>query len=192
MNAKVAVVGLLLAVASPAMADGPLGISMGDKPEDLGCERLKGDIGLYGCRTVPRPYDGGAIFAVTSTPTTGICTIYIRGQSIKTNSFGVQLREAVDTVAADLAEAYGTGKKIDVLLAGSIWKAPQHWLDGLRHKDREYKYVWSGAKLKHDISGIAAGAHFEGSGTGTVDIRFDFKNKAACEAEVKKAKAKAF
>jgi hypothetical protein len=191
MNAKVAVVGLLLA-ASPALADGPLGITMGDKPEDLGCERLDGETVLYVCKTVPRPYDGAAYYSVRSMPGTGICGIFIHGREVKTNAFGVQIRQAVDTVAADLAEAYGAGKKIDQLMSGSSWKDPQYWLIGLRQKERTYQYEWKSDKLKHNVANVVAAAFTERSDQANVVVRFDFTNRAACETENKKAKAKAF
>ena len=118
--------------ATPSLADGPFGVTMGQDPGLLKeCKPRTERPGWYICSALPRTHPDMEAYQVQAFPETGVCFVKAIGKDIQINPFGTSLKAKVDSLEAQVAETYGRSQKRDFLRSGSVWKEAAEWTTGL-------------------------------------------------------------
>ena len=121
MSQKIVAVLILTSIlfVTEAMA-GPFGLEKGMSLEDIGGNPIKiSDTGHYMLSSVPKPHSAFETYIVRVAPTGGLFWIKAVGKEIKTNSYGIDIQSAFNTLREKLEATYGKHKKYDMLLPGS-------------------------------------------------------------------------
>lgn len=184
------------AVTAPGVSfDGPFGIAKGEPLSALS----KGQEvrpGFYTITAVPQPYPNILSYVVQNTPQHGTCMVRAISNEIESDSFGGNLRSAVDHVRDDLAARYGKPtQSYDFLSAGSIWGDPQDWMIGVGKNERTYSFYWKAPKNADpktwrsvEMVGLSAGSDGH---KGWFIIEYDFVGNEECDDDLKHQAARA-
>jgi len=186
---------ILLILTKNLYADdiGPFGVNSETNIAKIEtCELSKEKLTVYSCSHLPKDHDTFKDFIVFYAEGIGVCKIIAVSKVIDTNVYGAGLKNEVDIVSKQISEKYGTFRKFDFLMAGSIWREPNEWMRSLIKKERYYSYYWSKEtkfKQQHNISSITMDAVALDQNNGTIALTFEFENFNKCkEIENKKAK----
>lgn len=178
-------------------AEGPFGLEAGltqKNIEDMIGAKLKplpDSVNLYTSDKLPKQNADFEMYGLFISPKAGLCQIRAVGKSIDTDSYGLALKSKFEDLSSSLSSLYGKAETTDLLLAGSIWKEPQHWMMGLENKERFLSATWKGAKetpLKNNIRAISIEARANGSSKGYVYLQYSFTNDDVCQEEIAGAK----
>ncbi|MGO9134803.1 MAG: hypothetical protein ACLP8A_12270 [Methylovirgula sp.] len=181
----------ITAQVTPSLADGPFGIDFNSKIEAYPqCKKdLTPGSDFYLCSSVPRPHPDFSSYMIIYSETLGICGVGAVTKMIDVNSFGTELIALADDISSQLSIKYGKPKKVDYGMG--LYSSPEYWMLALKQNERTYAYLWNGS-LPDGIKSIQLSAQAEGIRRGDLTLVFRSANAAACLAEQKKAKAKAF
>lgn len=178
------------ASTTPARQNGPFGLAMGERIEDVsGATQIKP--GWYKVNKTPiasSDFDG---FLVEAYPETGICFIKGIGPTIEGDSGGSQLRMNIDNIAASMETKYGSPKHTDYCDSESSTCNPGYWTMHISSGSRIYSYSW---EFKNPINGIGeayVGASATSSLEGYAVIEYYSSQKKECKAAAAKAGAAA-
>jgi hypothetical protein len=86
-----------------------------------------------------------------------------------------------------LSNIYGSNKRSDFLLTGSIWSEPRDWMQGLLSNDRLLFSEWSketGASLTKPLLSVGLIAGSYNTSQGYIAIEYTFENAAKAEVEI--------
>ncbi|HDX8364583.1 TPA: hypothetical protein RQN02_003921 [Aeromonas veronii] len=169
------------------VADGPFGLAMGMTTEMFKGQLKPAGKGVYLFDNPPKPHPQFEQYAVKISDKSGLCWVKGIGKDIMANGHGVQLKSQYDDFEKKLDERYGSHKRTDFLVAGSIWKEPQDWMMGLHKEDRYLFSVWEGGKksLPNDLSQVALVANATNGQEGYLSLEYSFSNKNICDEEIK-------
>jgi len=103
---------------------------------------VEGQRNFYGTTSLSKTNQGFERFFLTISPDAGLCIVQGVGASVETDSYGMRFRQKFQERATVLDAAYGQGEITDVLLDGSIWKAPGDWMMGLKKQQRILSEAW--------------------------------------------------
>lgn len=190
ISATVAMLAAGFTSSAAGANDGPFGFSMGATPSAYGCYPLK-TVGMYECKTAPKPHSSFETYIVQSSAETGICFVKGVGANVTSNSFGTSIRAETDELANQIAGRYGEPQLYDDLLPGSIWDEPRDWITGLVKKERRYTYKWESTPEK-SVDEIYLAALAIDDNTVYAVVEFYFSNYPQCEASAKKGEASSF
>jgi hypothetical protein len=175
--------------------DGPFGIAKGqplsalDKPQEV-------KPGFYRVMTVPQPYPNINSYIVQNTAQHGTCMVKALSNDIESDSFGGNIRTAVDHVRDDLIARYGKPKNsFDFLQEGSIWRDPQDWMMALGKSERTYSFFWAAPrnadpKIWRGVESVGLMAGSDGR-KGWFTIEYDFVGNKECDDDLKRKAAQA-
>lgn len=168
-------------------ADGPFGLAMGMTTEMFKGQLKPAGNGVYLFDSPPKPHPKFEQYAVKITDKSGLCWVKGVGKDVLVNGHGVQLKSEFDDFEKKLDERYGSHKKTDVLVSGSIWKEPQDWMMALHQEDRFLFSIWEGGKkaLPNELSQVALVANATNGQKGYLSLEYSFSNKKICDEEIK-------
>jgi hypothetical protein len=113
---------------------GPFGLKMGMSMEVLeqkcGIKQSGDSRNVFIAERVPSPHPQLETYMLVVDEKLGLCKIIAITGRIETSVYGDQLKGQFDALEKALISKYGTNKRFDNVGAGSIWKEPQHWIDG--------------------------------------------------------------
>lgn len=130
-------------------------------------------------------------FGLVISPTVGLCQIRAIGKDIKNNSHGLQLQDKFWDLVKSLESIYGTSKRTDTLISGSIWQDPQYWMTALSKDERFLSARWkkqNEAMKDSDIVDIGVEARANSSSNGFLFLQYSFSNERDCLNEIESAK----
>ena len=169
---------------------GPFGLWQGMRLEEFENELKELAPCKYRTSSPPKPHSAFEFYVLQITPKTGLAWVKAIGVTTNTNVFGSELRNAFESMEKKLNGAYGSSKKIDLLMPGSIWEEPQYWMQALQKKDRVLGTSWNGesrATLKDSLSSVFLGATALDTEAGLISIEYSFKNAEQSDAEIAEA-----
>lgn len=170
---------------------GPFGFEMGMSAEEI--KALVKSPAMQEARsfmmfsTVPKPYQGFENYLVMAGARSGLCKISAVGE-VKSNSFGHQVDDRFNQLAAALRKKYGAPQtQMNGPIPGSIWNAPNDYMMGLLKEERIVAMIWNSekAKLPDGLSSIVLEANGVSSDTANVRVSYSFSNFDQCLAEEK-------
>ncbi|MNY11226.1 hypothetical protein D3C86_1442420 [compost metagenome] len=169
------------------VADGPFGLAMGMTKEMFKGQLKPAGNGVYLFDNPPKSHPQFEQYAVKISDKSGLCWIKGIGKDILVNGHGVQLKSEYDDFEKKLDERYGSHKRTDFLVSGSIWKDPEDWMRGLQKEDRYLFSVWEGGNktLPNELSQVALVANANDGQEGYLSLEYSFTNKKACDEEIK-------
>lgn len=166
---------------------GPFGLWMGMTLSDLNGDHREVRPGKYEVSSVPRPHSAFQTYILQITPRHGLSWIKALGPTIATSVFGMQLRDAFDSMEKKLAGIYGKHKRMDFLMPGSIWSEPQDWMQSLLNRERFLTTEWSKeqqSSLSDPLASVHLIAAAEDTNNGYVAIEYSFTCMDAADAEL--------
>lgn len=171
-------------------ADGPFGLAMGMTKEMFKGHLTPVSTGVYVLDTPPKPHPQFERYVVKISDKTGLCWIKGVGKDIPTNGHGIQLKSEFDDFEKKLDERYGSHKRTDFLVSGSLWDDPQYWMRGLQKEDRYLYSVWGKGKkpLPNELSEIGLFAGATSGENGYLTLEYSFTNKKSCDRDVETQK----
>jgi hypothetical protein len=172
--------GILL--VGQAFASGPFGFEYGMTREQV--IQLVGKQAIKEPRedgfiltTAPKPHSAFELYRLVISPEKGLLKIVAGGNSVQTNGYGEQLKQAYAAVVDGVTQKYGTPTTtLDYLPPGSIWQEPQYWLMGLLRKERKLQAFWELKKPVNHVTLIEIEAFaYSGADSGFVICSFEFE-----------------
>lgn len=151
----------------------PFGIEFGVNIENLNI-LSELDEGKY-VVDPPSKHPMFSTYVVQATPKHGVVWLKALSDEIPNDSFGTATSAAVDKIAGQLANKYGTGKKTNILFHGALWDSPEYWMNSLEANERQYNFVWEKPRssgLPGDLSTIFVSAIAFNSFEGGVIIEY--------------------
>ncbi len=170
-----------------ALHQGPFGLEMGMTLDALGGGHVKLSPGKYILAGVPRPNSAFATYTAQVAAKSGLCWINASGTDILTNSYGLQVQNAFYAMEESLKAVYGSHKRTDMLLPGSVLRDPQDWMQAVAKRDRILHSVWnadSGADLPGNLERVELFVSSSSMSTGYITVEYAFENEDACNAEI--------
>lgn len=200
---------LSLILATPIIArayDGPFGLKEGLSIAEL--KQIVPDLSktksanVYKSATTPKPYPEAQGYYFFVTENAGLCRVSMTVDVDNVNSFGDQLKTALNVLASALKGKYGKPTySIDGVQKGSLWTEKRYWMMGLVKEERTLELSWFDASgttekerkkskrtypdLPNNISYISLNANALNSTSGWVSLQYTFKNIDSCVAEEK-------
>ena len=179
---------MMLVVSVGVHAEGPFGLSMGDKLDTLDIKEKFSDFRVE-LETVPNPNASFDTYIVYGTVNVGLCSIKAISKEFDTNAYGTTIRTRFDSLEDKLKTVYGNNTEYKFLKSGSIWKERNEWTMSLRLKERYYTSFWneeSNSTLKNSIVTINLDAKAMRR-KGYITLTYEFENNGACTEENNKA-----
>ncbi|WP_272693971.1 hypothetical protein [Providencia sp. PROV036] len=177
--------------------NGPFGFKMGltkKNIEDMtgaDVKLVREEENLYIVSQSPKNNASFDSFGLVISPTVGLCQIRAIGKDIKNNSHGLQLQDKFWDLVKSLESIYGTSKRTDTLISGSIWQDPQYWMTALSKDERFLSARWkkqNEAMKDSDIVDIGVEARANSSSNGFLFLQYSFSNEKDCLNEIESAK----
>ena len=134
-----------LAVPPSFAQDGPFGISMGDAPEQHGCDQNNSQTeDFYTCTDIAKPHPDFEDYYIWAKKETGIAIITAAGKVIENDQFGRYVRHSIDKIVNQLSNKYGKYylHVDDLVNSNSIWTGVDEWGMSIYQQDRHYYYDW--------------------------------------------------
>jgi hypothetical protein len=183
-----------IAPVTSSAAKGPFGIKLGAPLETVGkTTKIEGP-GVYVVDSPPKAHSAFETVAVVAFPETGICTVRAAGHTIDNDSGGIQIRTAVDQLAAALTLKYGEPESRDTCFGNDVECQSDFWMMTLRNNERAYGYVWEGAKPALQSAGLSfvglMARATDGNSTYAI-VEYQGTNTTACEQAVQMSTAEA-
>lgn len=171
-------------------ADGPFGLAMGMTKEMFKGHLTPISTGVYVLDTPPKAHPQFEQYVVKISDKTGLCWVKGVGKDIPTNGHGTQVKSEFDDFEKKLDERYGSHKRTDFLVSGSLWDDPQYWMRGLQKEDRYLFSVWGKGKkpLPSELSEIGLFAGATSGDNGYLALEYSFTNKKSCDRDVEAQK----
>jgi len=172
--------------------DGPFGLKMGQSMTELDLveESTPEPAGVRLLQSVPRPMAELETYAVIAYPKIGICEIRTVSRTFDSDSYGNNVKSAIDGLVDILDAKYGKHNKVDECSDYSC----QFFQQNLKSGSQSYSYSWSrsaGSKMPEDIARIEITA-MPGEYNDTY-FRLDYTSaqEEPCKAAKRKAKSAA-
>lgn len=135
--------------------------------------------------TVPQPNREFESYLVTSTQSTGICTVTGIGKNHETDDYGNEIKSSFASFKSALDNKYNKAKNYDFLQAGAIWKEPREYGWSLYKKERNLISIWTeenGSNNLKQIKGIMLSAKAISPSVTYLTLRYEFQNLDKCAA----------
>lgn len=195
MNKKfllVTFIGLL----SSILYAGPFGLEKGMNLEQVktacgGREPIYVDENIYIIIPV-KPHPDFVKYIAWIDETEGLYYIKAFGKDIKTNGYGIEIREIFNSVKQTLIKNYGDCEIVDFLLPDSYWDDGDDWMYSISKKERYFFAAWTQKKstnLPENIEGIYLSVDADSSYAGYVLLEYEFSNNIIVNEKLKKAEA---
>lgn len=187
MTKKILIGLAILAILSETAIAGPFGLSMGMNKSDFKGKLKEIAPHKYTTNTVPKKHSAFETYVVKISPKSGLCYIKAIGKDISTNTYGVEVKSAFDSMESKLKKSYGKNKRVDFLRYESIWDEPKDYMPALIKGERILVSVWNkeeGSTLKGNLKDVALGASGSSRSKGYLSIDYSFTNQEACDAEI--------
>ncbi|KAA5961210.1 hypothetical protein F3I54_01335 [Pantoea sp. VH_18] len=177
-------------------ADGPFGLQEGltkKNIEDMtgvNLSPIEGSTNLYLAEALPKSNNDFSTFALLISPQVGLCQIRAVGKDIDSDSYGIALQIKFNELKKSLDSIYGNGKKIDIVLPGSIWKEPEYWMMGVAKKERTLAAEWTSkndAMKKNRLSDVNIESRADSDSKGYIFLQYTFENGTQCQNELDNA-----
>lgn len=152
---------------------------------------VEGQRNFYGTTSLSENNKGFERFFLTISPQAGLCIVQGVGASVETDSYGMMLKQKFQERAALLDAAYGEGQKTDVLLDGSIWKAPSEWMMGLKKQQRILSEAWDARNeglQRHHLKSVYMESVGVNMTSGYFVLKYMFNNVDVCIKEYRQSK----
>lgn len=182
---------------SHALSQNQGGAPFGLKPEmSLSQLQKLGNLGSkgiynYSIKRLPNGHPDIDDYRLIVTPKHGLCKITAWTDSIKSSSYGDELKGKFESFYEALTGKYGNSKRYDYLKPGSIWNEPNDFMMGLAKKERRLIVFWTkdeGSNLPPDIDAIALTAHSSNNSQGLISIEYELRNADDCLDWIKSQK----
>lgn len=172
-------------VTSASARAGPFGLAMGMTLKDLQASSELKEVQPYEFSTfsVPDGHPDFKHYTLIVTPSHGLCAVMASTPLIKTTIHGEELRAEFNRYRGALSKKYGIGRLRDSLQAGSLWGKQEHWMMGLRTKERSLLVDWpnsAGDLLPNSIRGIFLEATADALDEGRIVVSYGFNNSDVC------------
>lgn len=169
------------------MSNGPFGLGLGMKLQDLNFELEEVANFKYRTTSVPKPHSAFESYILFITPINGLSWIKGIGKDIQTNAYGVELRLAFSSFKGRLENVYGNSDETDFIMEDSIWCEPKDWLRAIQLKERFLCATWKadyGSKMKESLVSVSLIASAIDDSTGFLSIEYEFSNNYLAEREL--------
>ena len=166
---------------------GPFGLFMGTKKSEFNGTLKEIDPYKYITSDVPKKHSAFKSYVLKFGPKCGLCYVKAISNDISTNTYGIEVKNAFDSMEEKLRKVYGENKRLDLLLPGSIWDERRDWMPGLIKGERRLMAQWNkkwGSTLKDDLSSVTLFAGATNRSNGYIVIDYSFVNKEKCDAEI--------
>lgn len=132
----------LLLLAAPAWA-GPFGTEMGDPPSKFeGLEKYPG-LSDFLTTTMPKNHSAFSRYALEFTEKNELSRVMALSEAFKNDPAGFRAQSVYSKLKTELSEKYGSPSKVtELLMGGSIWKDPVHFLRGIHAGERKHQCIW--------------------------------------------------
>lgn len=163
-------------------ADGPFGVAMGQKGDELVFDDDAGD-GYYVLRSVPRPHSHFESYIVMYHEGTGVCLFRAVGIDVATGADGTALKAEYELIAGLVSRAYGNYDHYEHLADGSSLDGDDNYMKAMAHGEMLLQASWdeeSKAELKNDITEVLLWGKATDAETGYVLLQYRFANWAEC------------
>jgi hypothetical protein len=162
-------------------ASGPFGFEPGMTRDQViqlvgkqAIKESKGDVLVL--TTAPKPHSAFESYLVVISPEKGVVKVVAIGNTVQTNGYGQELKDAYTAVVDGATQKYGTPtNSFDFLPSGSMWQEPQYWLMGLLKKDRELQTFWQFKDPVNHITVISVEASAMNSEAGYITCGYEFQ-----------------
>jgi hypothetical protein len=174
------------------VGEGPFGLTLGMKIEDVGGARPLEKPGFYEVAAPPKPHPDFESVVLIAYPETGICLVRGIGRTIEGDGSGGQIRAKVDGLAAALSTKYGKSAKLDDCSGGDIQCSNEFWMMTLDGGDRAYVYKWTAQNplmKKNRIGEIYVAASAGNIQASYPMIEFHSEDRTGCTAAERAASA---
>lgn len=163
-------------------ADGPFGVAMGQKGDELVFDEDVGD-GYYVLRSVPRPHSHFESYIVMYHESTGVCLFQAVGIDVAAGADGAALKAEYELIAGLVSKAYGNYDHYEHLADGSSLDGNDNYMEAMAQGEMSLQASWdeeSKAKLKNDITEVLLWGKATDAETGYVLLQYRFANWAEC------------
>lgn len=174
--------------------EGPFGLAMGISVTDL-----TGVFGFVGEKNIPyiysgvppKPVLGFDDYHVTALPKTGVCKVSGLQTVDNVNSYGDEIKKAVDKLVQTLSIKYGKqAKKYDYAKDVAFKRHREYWMLGLKDELVVYAYNWVQAKnerkFPNNIYSISVEARAYSLTKAAVMLTYEFENVFDCMEDMKR------
>jgi hypothetical protein len=194
---------LLIALAFTATlsAQGPFGFHAGMRKSDVLDLVGKGavleqDNDTLTVDKAPSGHRAVEFYYLAFCPKRGLVKVSAVSKNVKTSRYGSDLQDAFLDVEKTLNEIYGTGKRYDFLMDGSLWDEPRDWMTALGKKERTLITFWSArnghTNLPNKITSVTLEAMFLKTEVGYWEVRYEFVGFTDWFAERREKETKVF
>jgi hypothetical protein len=180
--------GFSQAVDNNEVKKGPFGLSMGITLEQINEVHKQLSTEAY-VVSVPNPHSAFDEYIVKISQTHGLYWIKAIGKTINTNSHGVGLQVEFNRFYEKLVSLYGSGKREEYLMPGSIWSEPQDYMMGLLKDEQNLYAVWDEtntafSELGNNLANVFLMAKALDSNSGFIVLEYSFTNEKLAEKEL--------
>lgn len=173
--------------------DGPLGVEMGLKKEQLEAAGIVLDAskshGVFVSETAPRPNQSFSAYLYIIGDEAGLCKVAGVTSDIESNGAGDQIKKAFSSLEEALTEKYGKPDRFHFVKHDALFKEDKHWMMALKNEERFHVSSWEGKKgtaLPYSLGAIGLEASAKSSLEGRVKLTYEFTNIDDCLSETKK------
>jgi hypothetical protein len=169
------------------IGNGPFGLSMGLRIEDLEISMTEVKPCIYRAETLPKKHSAFQYYYLQITPVQGLAWVKSIGNTISTNPYGHELQSSFEEMKNKLEKIYGRSEAIDFLMYDSIWNEPRDWMQAIQNGERRLAAKWEnsrGNQLPSNLSNIFLYVAAEDTYSGYIAIEYAFENQEASEREI--------
>ena len=163
-------------------ADGPFGVAMGQKGDELVFDKDIGD-GYFLLHAVPRPHSHFESYTVMYHESTGVCLFQAVGVDVATGADGAALKQEYEMIAGLVSRAYGNYDHYEHLADGSSLDGDDNYMAAVAQGEMSLQASWdeeSKADLKNHITEVLLWGKATDAQTGYVLLQYRFANWAEC------------
>jgi hypothetical protein len=162
----------------------PFGIEIHGDLEGLAVEQELGG-GKFKV-IAPRPHPSFADYYLQHSATLGV--VWVKGVSVpfEADSYGNNLRSALDRISGQLDVRYGSPRKVNLIAPDALWQDPRDWMMSILQNERSFFHVWEagkGATLPDDLHTVFLGVLALSSSSGSVIVEYASTRMDAAERE---------
>lgn len=181
---------LLRSIEKPKIGEGPFGLSLNTKLEELDVDEAKSqpEKGIYVLNTVPEPNSEFELYAVSFYDGAGLCRIIGITPDQNNDETGSSIRGVMDKLAAALKSKYGPYENFD-FCGDQVVCEPRFWSMALQQGHRRYAYSWEKPKSSLRINNILLDAVGSDGISTSARLVYEVGARDACYTAQDKAEA---